>query len=108
MKNFKIIKFEANFDFTEMSFELINPILISDYDKWKVKFDASLKYVDDINNIAGCVIITFDFDQCINEDDAREIVENLAKRFNINFNALKKIEKALAIKNIFSEYKNTH
>lgn len=106
MINFELISFTANFDFTQIKFKLINPIIFFEGNNiWKVVFQISrndLEIVDTEKDTYKKIIIQFTFsDHKDNELIGKEVAANLSKRYKIGDITKENIEKAFAIRKLF-------
>ena len=106
MIDFELISFNANFDFTQIKFKLINPLIFFEgIDTWKVTFQISrnnLEIIDSEKDTYKKIIIRFTFSNC--KDDeliGKEVAANLSKRYNLSDITKENIEKAFTLRRLF-------
>ena len=107
MIDFELISFNANFDFTQIKFKLINPLIFFEgANIWKVIFQISrndLEIIDIEKDTYKQIIIRFRFSNYCKDDEliGKEVAANLSKRYKISDITKENIEKAFAIRKLF-------
>ena len=107
MIDFELISFNANFDFTQIKFKLINPLIFFEgANTWKVIFQISrndLEIIDTEKDTYKQIIIRFMFSDYCKDDEliGKEVAANLSKRYKISNIAKENIEKAFTIRKLF-------
>ena len=106
MIDFELISFNANFDFTQIKFKLINPLIFfEENNTWKITFQISrnaFETIDTEKDTYKRIIIRFTFSNY--KDDnliGKEVAANLSKRYKISDITKENLEKAFAIRKLF-------
>lgn len=107
MIDFELISFNANFDFTQIKFKLINPLIFfEENNTWKITFQISrnaFETIDTEKDTYKKIIIRFTFSNYCKDDEliGKEVAANLSKRYNISDITKENLEKAFAIRKLF-------